>query len=605
MEIPRPMNRASRLLNGLSALRVLLAAGLPAAALAQSVNLTVDAAQTVRVVDERVFGVNSVIWDPQASSPQTISLLQAAGVRTIRVPGGSLSDEYHWRINKSLDNAWSWSTGFDKFIQLVTAVDAQAFVTVNYGSGTPEEAAAWVAYANGSQVSAAIFMHPPIGPDAKGYDWRRMDDWVTLRSSAPLATDDGMNFLRISRDTPLGIKYWEIGNECYGTWETDQQAVPHDPVTYANRVRDYIAKMKSVDPSIKVGVVVVTTAENASYHNWTPVMLARLQALNVTPDFVIYHSYPQAPGSESDARLLQQAGTWRATAADLRQQLTAYLGGAAAGVEIVVTENNSVYSNPGKQSTSLVNGLYLADSIANILQTEINGFMWWDVRNGPPSSNEVITGNMSPALYGWRTYGDYGMLSTPINGGSASYYEAYPAYYAMKLLSNFAREGDTMVRASSDSSLLAVYAAKRSDGSLGLLVINKDPGNTLNARIALANHPPAATASVYSYGIPQDNAAKPGGSGATDLATSFMSVPGPTFTASFAPYSATVISLGRSSGPATPVTPAPPSTPAPGSGGGGGAYSPWFLSALALLTVLRRWRRRVSPARATESLAGL
>ena len=23
-----------------------------------------------------------------------------------------------------------------------------------------------------------------------------------------------------------GFKYWEVGNECYGTWETDKQALP-------------------------------------------------------------------------------------------------------------------------------------------------------------------------------------------------------------------------------------------------------------------------------------------------------------------------------------------------------------------------------------------
>ena len=46
---------------------------------------------------------------------------------------------------------------------------------------------------------------------------------------------------------------------------------------------------------------------------------------------------------------------------DLRQQLSDYLGNAGAAVEIVVTENNSVYTNPGKQSTSIVNGLFLLD----------------------------------------------------------------------------------------------------------------------------------------------------------------------------------------------------------------------------------------------------
>jgi alpha-N-arabinofuranosidase len=87
-----------------------LVLALPLTAAAQ-VSLTVNAAQAIRSVDERVFGVNAVIWDAQAGSAQTGTLVQNAGIRTIRIPGGSLSDEYHWRVNKSLTNTWTWATG--------------------------------------------------------------------------------------------------------------------------------------------------------------------------------------------------------------------------------------------------------------------------------------------------------------------------------------------------------------------------------------------------------------------------------------------------------------------------------------------------------------
>ena len=126
----------------------LLSLALPTIGLTQT--LTVDATQAVRTVDERVFGVNATAWDPQAGSAQTIALLQAADVRAIRIPGGSLSDEYHWKTNTTLGNTWTWAAGFDGYAQLISGLNAQAFVTVNYGTGTPEEAAAWVAYANAS-----------------------------------------------------------------------------------------------------------------------------------------------------------------------------------------------------------------------------------------------------------------------------------------------------------------------------------------------------------------------------------------------------------------------------------------------------------------------
>lgn len=575
----------------------------PALALAQSVTLSVDTTLAVRTIDERVFGVNAVMWDAQSASTPTLTLLQAADIRTIRVPGGSLSDEYHWRTNTTLTNTWTWAAGFNAFTALITGLNAAAFVTVNYGTGTPEEAAAWVAYANASETSTANTINTVIGTDAKGYNWQTAASWANLRAASPLSVNDGMNFLRMGRASALGLKYWEIGNENYGTWETDEQAVKNDAYTYANRVKDYISKMKAVDPSIKIGVVVVPSETdyanghtshpaknprtNVVYNGWTPVMLTRLKELGVTPDFIIYHRYEQAPAAdqpgnpESDAGLLQKAKTWPNDAAFLRQQLVDYLGAtAAAKVEMVVTENNSVYAKPGKQTTSLVNGLFLADSVGNILQTEFNAMVWWDLRNGAESGN-----NNSSALYGWRGYGDYGILSASS--------EPYPTYYAIKLLAKFARKLDTVVSATSNNALLSVFAVKSIEGPLKLLVINKDPATSLNASISLTGYNPPAAAYVYSYGKPQDDAARTG-SGSTDIATNTMAVSGATFSAAFAPYSVTVISLDSTATPPpapVPTPPAPTPTPPPSSGGGGGgAPSLWFVGALVMLSVMH-WRR--------------
>ena len=503
----------------------LLLAGVALAGRVPAANVTVNVGQSVRTVDDRAFGVNMVIWDQAGSSAQTVSLLQAAGVRTLRFPGGSLSDTYVWSQNKSYDtttgllNTWTWATGFDQFAGVVTGLSPRpaVFITVNYGSGTAQLAADWVTNANVT----------------KG----------------------------------LGIKYWEVGNECYGNWEYDTHAAKNDPYTYALAVRDYIQAMKAVDPTIKVGVVVTTGedsyANNTSHpatnprthvvHNgWTPVLLATLNALGVTPDFAIYHRYDQTPGQESDAALLQKAATWPNDASDLRQQLTDYLGAAGANVELVITENNSVFSNPGKQSTSLVNGLYLADSIGHVLQTEFNAFMWWAFRNGPPTdSNGNLTGNQSASLYGWRHFGDYGMVSTSSTAtGETTYYDNYPTYYVMKLLSHFARGGDTIVSATSDSTLLTVFAARRTDGTLSLLVLNKSPTDTTTANFTINGFAPQASATMYVYGMTQDNAAQ-SGTGSADVASSTLGNAATTFSVAFTPYSATVLSLSPASVPIT------------------------------------------------------
>ena len=529
-----------------------------AATFAQTANITVNASSAGRVVDERLFGVNSTAWDSVLGTAQTESLLQTAGIRAIRLPGGSLSDEYHWRTNTNLDHAtiaapWTWAAGFNKSALLTSDLGANAIVTVNYGTGTPQEAAAWVAYANFSTTAGTDV---PIGMDipAPGtaalptpgpFDWQTARAWANLRAAAPLTTDDGMNFLRLGRTAPFAFKYWEVGNENYGSWESDLQSPQWNPVTYATRAATYIQKMRSVDASIKVGVVVVTGNQ---YSNWTSMMLGQLNTLGVRPDFVIYHRYDGAPNQEDDAKLLQAATTWQSDADNLRAQVnTAFGSPNAANIEIVVTENNSVYSNPGKQSTSLVNGLYLADSIAHVMKTEIKGVMWWDLRNGPPA-----TTNNAATLYGWRTYGDYGIISTQAAGGSSSSYETYPTYYAFELLKYFARGGDTVIAASSDNALLTAFAVHRADNSYGLMVLNKDPANAITGSFTLTGMN-ATSAYVYTYGKANDDAAKPGATGCADITGSSATIAGTTFSRAFPSYSMTVVSLNSTNYPPPPA----------------------------------------------------
>src|SRR5262249_10775309 len=155
-----------------------------------------------------------------------------------------------WEKDTSGTNKWTWATSFAGFLHVATNIGAQTIVTVNYGTGSTNEAAAWVAYANGATTNTL-----PLGTDKFGTNWQTVGYWASLRAAAPQGTDDGKNFLRISRAAPLGFKYWEIGNECYGTWETDSNSLPHDPFTYATRARDYLHLMKAVDASIKIGVV--------------------------------------------------------------------------------------------------------------------------------------------------------------------------------------------------------------------------------------------------------------------------------------------------------------------------------------------------------------
>ncbi|MGD0815184.1 MAG: alpha-L-arabinofuranosidase [Verrucomicrobiota bacterium] len=466
-------------------------------------HLSADASQTIRTADPRWFGVNTAVWDGYLDTAATTNALSQAGVLSLRFPGGGASDDYDWSTGMSISGGYYWNSDFANFMHVATNLGAQAFITVNYGSGTSNLAAAWV-----------------------------LDSNVTNH---------------------CGFKYWEVGNEVYGTWEEDNNNPPNDPYTYAVRFAGYQALMKAADPSIKVGAVstpgedsyanyythpATNSATHAIHYGWTPVMLATLKSLGVTPDFLIYHFYPEytpdespAPVADSDPLVLQVSSQVAGDACNFRYMINNYFGAGGSNIELVCTENNSDAGAEGRQITSLVNALFVADTLGRLMKTEFNAYTFWDLRNGAGT-----TGSFDSTLYGWRDEGDEGLIDN-----LDSY---YPDYYAMKLMQYFMRPGDTVLSANSDYLLLSAYAARGADGSLRLLVINKDTNATYNAQISLTNFAPSPSATVYSYGMPQDNAVEYNQStNLQDIAVSSYSPASTLFTNSFAPLSLTLFNF--------------------------------------------------------------
>ncbi|HEX8007623.1 MAG TPA: hypothetical protein VF482_14490 [Trebonia sp.] len=189
---------------------LLATGGTAAAAAAPAVNVTVNADEGLGTVPGTAYGLNQAVWDVQMNTPASVNLLSQAGVEMMRYPGGSYGDQYNWQMNTVTGGYVAPGTNFDSFMGTVKATGAQAILIANYGSGTPQEAADWVRYAN----------------ITKGYH----------------------------------DQYWEIGNELYGNgylgahWETDNHT-DKSPTAYAENVLQYVNAMKAVDPTIKIGAV--------------------------------------------------------------------------------------------------------------------------------------------------------------------------------------------------------------------------------------------------------------------------------------------------------------------------------------------------------------
>ena len=158
----------------------LLAVVLTAPAMAaEKVELAVDATKPGAKIDRNIFGqfaehlghgIYRGIWvGPDSTIPNTrgirndvVSALRAIKVPNVRWPGGCFADEYHWRNGigtprtVTLNPNWGGVTesnafGTHEFMDFLDQIGAQAYASVNVGSGTPKEAAEWLEYMTTNQ----------------------------------------------------------------------------------------------------------------------------------------------------------------------------------------------------------------------------------------------------------------------------------------------------------------------------------------------------------------------------------------------------------------------------------------------------------------------
>ena len=402
------------------------------------VHVTVNARAGLATVPETGIGTNHAIWDANLGTDETAGLLKDAGVKLLRYPGGSYSDIYHWETHTAPGGYVAPDTDFDTFMNGVRRTGAQAMVTANYGTGSAEEAAGWVRYAN-----------------------------ITKR---------------------YGVTYWEIGNEIYGNghygaeWEADDHP-DKSPHEYARQVVAYAGAMKAVDPTIKIGAVLTTSANwpdaiaaEGDDGSWNQVVLSEAGS---TIDFVILHWYP---GS------LDKTGHIADMIQLTREQIARYAGPGSDRIGIAMTEFNTGSSSNGTNTQP--GALAAADSYATLLANGVFTVDWWNVHNGIGEVTEVA---------GHTDYGDFGLLSSASCTSDGSVCEPplntpFAPYYALQMVSEFARPGDRFIRAAADRPEVSAHAVRRPNGDLAVLLINTSEDTSYPVELDYTGFAPAAGA---------------------------------------------------------------------------------------------------------------
>src|SRR6476659_2731727 len=157
------------------------------------VQLSVDASKPGPKIDRNLFGqfaehlgygVYEGVWvGPDSRIPNTrgirndvVAALKALKVPNVRWPGGCFADEYHWRKGigaraVTLNPNWGGviepnTFGTHEFMYFMDQIGSQAYLSVNVGSGTPQEAAEWLEYLTASQPTTLVKEHAANGHPA-------------------------------------------------------------------------------------------------------------------------------------------------------------------------------------------------------------------------------------------------------------------------------------------------------------------------------------------------------------------------------------------------------------------------------------------------------
>jgi alpha-N-arabinofuranosidase len=168
-------NRLNARIMGAVAL-LALASGVPVCAEEPATAVTIEADKPGAKIERDLFGqfaehlgtgIYGGVWVGKDSAipnvrgirSDVVAALKAIKVPVVRWPGGCFADEYHWRngigpANKrpaTLNGNWGGviepnSFGSHEFFDFIDQIGAEAYLSVNVGSGSPQEAADWLEY---------------------------------------------------------------------------------------------------------------------------------------------------------------------------------------------------------------------------------------------------------------------------------------------------------------------------------------------------------------------------------------------------------------------------------------------------------------------------
>jgi len=178
-----------------------------------------------RAIYTGVYEPGSKLADGKGFRRDVLAEIKGLGVPIMRYPGGNFVSGYNWldgvgpkdKRPTVLERAWnSLETnqfGTNDFIDWCRLVGTEPLLGFNLGTGTPEQAVAYVEYCN-------------VDKGTKWSDLRREHGY----------------------EAPHNVKYWCLGNEMDGPWQMGTMPARE----YGRKARDSARQIRVVDPTTQL-----------------------------------------------------------------------------------------------------------------------------------------------------------------------------------------------------------------------------------------------------------------------------------------------------------------------------------------------------------------
>ena len=225
-----------------------------------SAQLTIRADRPGAKIDRNIYGsfsehlgrgVYDGIWVGEGSKiPNTrgirndvVEALRQLKLPLLRWPGGCFADEYHWRdgigpraqrphrVNTSWGGVETNAFGLHEFMDLVERIGAEPYISVNVGSGTPQEMMDWLEY-------------------------------MTSNESSELAQLRRKN----GRKEPWDVKFVGVGNEAWGCGGNMR------PGFYADTYKQFVAFIKKYS---NTEFQKIASGPSDEDYEWTEVLMSQ------------------------------------------------------------------------------------------------------------------------------------------------------------------------------------------------------------------------------------------------------------------------------------------------------------------------------------------